>query len=210
MLPSLDLRASVATVDAERRTAELIFTTGAAVERVEWYSGKRYLEVLSLDPKHVRLARLNSGAPLLDTHSRYSVHNIIGAVVPDSARVQKSGGVATVQFSRRPELEPIFQDVRDGIIRFVSVGYHVHKFLEGQGKDQQIPTRTAVDWEPFEVSMVAMPADPGAQVRAGAGVVGVTGWPCEIERQDVDDADRDRRYRWAQARADNLKGRTGR
>jgi hypothetical protein len=29
------------------------------------------------------------------------------------------------------------------------------------------PVRTAVDWEPYEISMVPMPADTGARVRTG-------------------------------------------
>jgi hypothetical protein len=45
----------------------------------------------------------------------------------------------------------------------VSVGYRVHKYEEARGKE--LPIRTAVDWEPYELSMVPIPADAGAKVR---------------------------------------------
>jgi hypothetical protein len=154
-------------VNKEARTVDLIFSTGAAVDRMDWYSGKRYREVLSMDPAHVRLDRLNAGAPLLDAHSAYSVGDVLGAVEPDSARIENKQGIATVRFSKRDSVEPIFGDVVDGIIRNVSVGYRVYKFVEDTPKDGGIPTRTAIDWEPFEVSMVPMPADVGARVRSG-------------------------------------------
>ncbi len=55
----------------------------------------------------------------------------------------------------------------DEIIRSVSVGYQVYAFEEKTGAEGAIPTRTATDWEPYEVSMVPMPADIGAKVRDG-------------------------------------------
>lgn len=179
---------------------ELIFSTGASVDRMDYWSGKRYIEKLSMDPAHVRLDRLNAGAPLLDAHSSYSVSDILGAVQPDSARIEKGKGVATVRFSQREAVAPIFTDVVDGIIRNVSVGYRVYKFVEDSPKDGGTPTRTAIDWEPYEVSMVPMPADVGARVRNGDKSDTNA---CVIVRGTVSttDADRLRRLRLAQARA---------
>ena len=48
----------------------------------------------------------------------------------------------------------------------MSVGYRVHEYNEKTGKDGALPIRTAVDWEPYEISVVPMGADPGAQLRA--------------------------------------------
>lgn len=164
-VPPLSVRASVATVDEEARTVELIFSTGAAVDRFDWMSGQRYVEKLSLNPKHVRTERLNAGAPLLNAHSAYSLSDQIGVVESGTVRITGTEGRATVRFSKRADVEPIFRDVTDGIIRSVSVGYRVHKFEEEKGKGE-VPVRTAVDWEPYEISMVPMPADTGARVRA--------------------------------------------
>jgi hypothetical protein len=166
-LPPFSIRAAVGTVDPETRTVALTFSTGAPVERMDWWTGKRYIEKLSLKPGHVRLDRLNAGGPLLDTHSSYSIADQIGVVVPGSAAVDGKVASATVRFSKRDAVDPIFQDVRDGIVRNVSVGYLIHKFQEDEGGDNKLPVRTAIDWEPFEISMVPMPADAGAQVRSG-------------------------------------------
>jgi hypothetical protein len=74
------VRAALGAINEEARTVDLTFSTGAGVLRTDWYSGKQYLEVLSMDPAHVRLDRLNAGAPLLDSHSAWSVGDVLGVV----------------------------------------------------------------------------------------------------------------------------------
>jgi hypothetical protein len=183
-LPALAVRADVEpkSLNDEARTVELIFTTGAAVLRRDWWTGQAYYEKLSLDPDHVRLKRLNAGAPLLDTHSGWSLASQLGVVEDGTAVVNGKRGVATVRFSKRDEVQPIWQDVKDRIIRNVSVGYAVYEYDETPGKKGDYPTRTAVDWEPFEVSLVPMPADAGAQTRAGkpADSKDLKTYPCRI------------------------------
>jgi phage major head subunit gpT-like protein len=164
-VPPLSLRAEVSSFNEEQRTVDLIFSTGAPVERFDWMSGKRYLEVLSMEPKAIRLERMNSGAPLLDSHSAWSVTDQLGAVVPGTARIEKGHALATVKFSARAAVAGVLQDVKDQIIRSVSVGYRVRAFVEDTSKDGVIPTRTATDWEPYEISLVSMPADNGAKIR---------------------------------------------
>ena len=137
-LPSLLLRASVKTANEQRRTVELVFSTGAAVARLD-STGQRYLEVLSLQPRHVRLERLNAGAPLLDAHQATRIENVIGSVEPGSARVDGSRGFATVRFSKRPEVQPIWQDVREGILSAVSVGYRIYRMEEAAGRRRGTP-----------------------------------------------------------------------
>jgi len=163
-MPALDLRASVGAVHTDR-TVDLTFSTGADVLRMDGM-GTRYFERLSLQPKHVRLDRLNSGAPLLNAHSAAFLGDVIGVVLDNSATVDGRVGVAKVRFSRRPDVEPIFSDVKDKIIQNVSVGYRVHKFEETAGTNGALPIRTAIDWEPFEISLVPMGADAGARVRS--------------------------------------------
>ena len=201
-VPPLDLRAAVRTVDDEARTVELTFSTGAGVERMDWMTGKRFIEKLSLDPAHIRLDRLNAGAPLLDAHSAYSVTSQLGTVVRGSATVVGKQARATVRFSKRASVNEIWQDVRDGIITNVSVGYRVHKFEETTGKDGAAPVRTAIDWEPFEISMVPMGADAGAKTRKGEQVntnVCVISSCCDAV--SVADADRNRSLELELARA---------
>jgi len=199
-LPPLSIRADVGTVDAEKRTVDLIFSTGAAVVRSDFWSGKQYREVLSMEPAHVRLARLNAGAPLLDAHSAWSIADVLGTVESGTARIEKGHGLATVRFATGdPDVDRVWNKVQQGIVRSVSVGYRVYKFQEDTPKDGGIPTRTAIDWEPFEISMVPMPADTGAKVRNGDKT---NTNACVIVRSHhLTDADRMRRFRLALARA---------
>lgn len=200
----LDRRAAVGTIDAEKRTTELVFSTAAGgdVLRYDWDTGQKFWERLSLDPAHVRLDRLNHGAPLLNAHSAYALADIIGVVEDDSVKLLKGEARATVRFSKRADIEPIFQDVRDGIIRNVSVGYRVHRMEEQpKGKDGY-PVRLATDWEPYEISMVPMGADSGARVRKSSDVEtnACVVVPCIMPRSLVSDADRARRLRLAAVR----------
>ena len=149
------------TLNVEDRTVEVVWTTGARRKRASW-SGGDYFEELSLAPGHVRLDRLNNGAPLLDTHDSLGLRNVMGVV--ERAWLNGSEGRALVRFSRRDAVEPIFQDVRDGILRNISVGYKTHR--TERDETGQLPVERAVDWEPYELSLVPIPADAGAQVRS--------------------------------------------
>lgn len=192
----LDLRADVGEVNEESRTVELTFTTGADVVRFDWATGKRFIERLSMDPKHIRMDRLRSGAPLLNSHSAYTLAHQIGVV--ERADIEGKKGTATVRFSKRDDVEPFYRDVIDKIIRNVSVGYRVHRFEETQGKNE-MPVRTATDWEPYEISMVLMGVDAGAQVRSSKDIPTN---PCVvvIDGLRITDADRLRSLRLALAR----------
>lgn len=166
-LPSLSVRVGIQSINEEDRTVDVVLSTGAEVERMDFWTGKRYVERLSLDPKHVRIDRLNAGAPLLDSHSTYSVADQLGAVVPGSVTLAKGEMRARVRFSRREAVEGIWQDVRDGLVNGLSIGYRVRKYEEVEGKGNALPVRTATDWEVYEASMVSVPADAGAKVRDG-------------------------------------------
>ena len=65
-LPALRRAAELApnSADAEGRTIDVVWSTGARVRRVPFF-GEPYDEDLSLEADHVRLDRLNAGAPFL-------------------------------------------------------------------------------------------------------------------------------------------------
>lgn len=149
------------TVNVDERTVDVVWTTGAQVKRSDWARGD-YIEELSLAPDAVRLDRLNRGAPLLDSHENFSLRSVLGVV--ERAWLSGDEGRATVRFSKRAEVEPIFQDVRDGILRNISVGYRKHK--TERDESGVTPVERAVDWEPYELSLVPIPADAAAQVRS--------------------------------------------
>ena len=171
-----DVRLQAETIDAEARTVEVVWSTGATVRRRDLWTGKRYDEMLSLDPRHVDLSRLNGGAPLLNTHGAFDLVNVIGVV--ERAWITKGSdgheGRARVRFSARDGIEPLWQDVRGGIIRNVSVGYVVRAY-EVSEQDGEVPVWRAVDWQPVELSAVPVGADGGAGFRQGQGLT-----PCRL------------------------------
>lgn len=152
--------------DADSNTIEIIWTTGATVRRVCWLDGEEYDEVLSLAPGAVRLERLNAGAPFVDTHATYSLSNIIGSVVPETARIEDGRGIATVLLSRAPGVADTVQKIREGVIRNTSVGYWTHRIEKTEPDDTRVARWEVVDWEPLEISAVPVGADPGSQIRS--------------------------------------------
>ncbi|WP_242504530.1 prohead protease/major capsid protein fusion protein [Pseudomonas songnenensis] len=163
--PMLSLRAAVrpGSVDIENRTAELTWTTGAKGRRWSWDVGS-YMEELEVSEKAVRLERLNNGAPLLNAHSAYDLDDVIGVV--ERAWIEGNEGKALVRFSQREEADAIFRDVKDGILRNISVGYAVHRYEVAEEEDDKLPTYIARDWEPMELSLVPIGFDDGAKIRS--------------------------------------------
>lgn len=149
--------------NADDNTIECVWTAGATVRRMSWSDGV-YDEELIVSPNAVRLGRMNGGAPLLDTHSGYSVGDVLGAVVPGTARIEAGKGLARVRLSTAPGDADKVQKIRDGIIRNVSTGYVRHQ-IEKIEKEGATPLWRVVDWEPYEISAVPIPADAGAQFR---------------------------------------------
>ena len=155
----------LAAEDAEDRRFKLKWYTGATVTRYSWDEGS-YKLTLSMEPKHIRMGRLTSGkAPLLNSHSSFDLSNVIGVV--ESA---DTDGNAIARMSPRAEVTPIWEDVRAGIIRNASVGAHIHKLQDVSRKDKEgnVLERAylATDWEPMEVSLVPIGADPKAGLSA--------------------------------------------
>ncbi|MCW3477358.1 phage major capsid protein [Limobrevibacterium gyesilva] len=162
------IRASFApeTWNPETRTVDVVWSTGAAVQRRDYWTGKSWTEKLDVSAAAVDLGRLNAGAPLLNTHSSWDLSDIVGVVVDGSATVSGGVGRAQVRFSERDEVAGIVADVAAGIIRNISVGYTVQKWTIAEATADSPEIRTASAWTPYEISLVPIPADAGAQVRA--------------------------------------------
>lgn len=146
-----------ASINADSRTVDVVFSTETAqVER--WFG----VEILDHSPKSVRMQRLQNAAPLLLDHNS---REQIGVV--ESAKLEGRAGTATVRFSKSARADEIFQDVKDGIRSKISVGYRVHSLvLESSDTKRGVDTYRVNDWEPFEVSLVSIPADDSAGVRS--------------------------------------------
>lgn len=151
--------------DEADNSVEVVWTTGASVRRHSPTIGP-FDEELIVTPEAVRLDRLNAGAPFLNTHSDWSLEDVIGSVVPGTARIEGGKGLARVRLSRAPSDANNVLKIREGIIRSVSVGYIIHR-AERIVRGDEVPIVRALAWEPLELSAVPIPADPGAGVRSG-------------------------------------------
>ncbi len=156
-------------------TYRVLWTTGAVVRRFDWDTGQPYDEELQVDAASVRLERLNSGtAPVLDAHSAYSVDDVKGVVKEGSASLADGNGYAVIRLDMGPENQGVIRKVEAGIIRNISIGYRVYRYEVTQ-REGQVPLYRAMDWEPYEISLVPIGADAGAGIRSAP----VT-YPCEI------------------------------
>jgi HK97 family phage major capsid protein len=113
-------------------------------------------EVLSHAESAVDLGRMNDGAPLLWNHDPDRQIGVVERAWVDG----KKRGMVRVRFSRSAFAEEKLQDVRDGILRNVSVGYRINDaavIRDGEGI-------IATSWTPYEVSMTPVPADASVGV----------------------------------------------
>ena len=108
------------------------------------------MEVLSHDDGAMDLDRLNNSAPLLFNHDP---NKVIGVVERAYVDKKKKKGYSRVRFSKNSFAEEVRQDVKDGILRNVSTGYVINDMEE---RDNDF---LATNWQPYEVSIVATPAD---------------------------------------------------
>lgn len=138
-------------VDEENRTVSLSFSSD------EPYDRYFYSEILSHDKKAILLDRLNDGGALLSDHDW---QRQIGVVVAGTAKTDGHVARCDVKFSTRQAAEDEYQDVIAGIRTKVSVGYTINKYEY----DEKEETLTATEWEPLEISLVAIPADTSVGV----------------------------------------------
>ena len=148
-----DFALEVREVEKEDRTLEFPFSSETGVAR---YFGN---EVLEHTKRSADLTRLNDGAPVLWNHNP---DQVIGVVERAWIDEKKKRGYASVRFSEEDFAASKFRDIKDGIIRNISFGY-VIKEMEQRGDDY-----VASSWEAYEISAVAIPADPSIGVNRSA------------------------------------------
>lgn len=140
--------------DDNERQVQLSFSSEEPYER--WYG----TEILSHKDGAVDLSRLNEIGCVLFNHDR---DQVIARI--DKAWIENGRGEALVTFDEDDESEKIFQKVKSGTLKGVSVGYTVDSWEEvNAGKvssDGKFtgPCSIALKWMPHEISIVSIPAD---------------------------------------------------
>ncbi|MGZ8246227.1 prohead protease/major capsid protein fusion protein [Methylomagnum sp.] len=129
--------------DPETRTAPAVISTENPVDHGD------FVEILVHTPAAIDLSR--APLPVIEVHDRQKV-NI--AIVEN---LQISGGKlrGIVRFGESARAIELFKDVAAGIVRGLSVGYRwiTHEF------DETTSTVTVTKWQPYETSIVSVPAD---------------------------------------------------
>ena len=154
------------SINEEARTAELSFSSEAPYER---YFGN---EILSHDPGAIDLERLTEVGVLLFAHGRDANYGRMPIGVIQKVWVDESQrkARALVQFDDDEDSDKVFQKVKKGVIKGVSVGYAVSSWEEVKaGKTSANgrhtgPAYVALKWQPFEISIEPTPADPSVGV----------------------------------------------
>ena len=152
-------------VDTDSRTVELSFSSETPYGR--WFGD----EILCHDEECINLERFNNGlGTVLFNHDRDAV---VGHI--DKVWLEDNRGKALVRFDTDEQSETIFQKVQSGTLQGVSVGYAINRYEVLEDEDTKStngrfngPAYVVTDWEPLEISIVSVPADPTVGVGRSA------------------------------------------
>lgn len=152
-------------VDTDSRTVELSFSSETPYGR--WFGD----EILCHDEECINLERFKNGlGTVLFNHDRDAV---VGHV--EKVWLEDNRGKALARFDTDEQSETIFQKVQSGTLQGVSVGYAIYRYEVLEDEDTKStngrfngPAYVVTDWEPLEISIVSVPADPTVGVGRSA------------------------------------------
>jgi len=160
------IEAQIRAVDENSRTVELSFSSETPYER--WFGS----EILSHDEGAVDLTRLLEVGTVLFAHGRDPNLGRMPIAKIEKAWIdaEERKGKALITFDDDEDSDRVFQKVKKGLIKGVSVGYSVNSWEEvvagkksANGKFTG-PAYIAIKWEPLEISIEPTPADPSVGV----------------------------------------------
>lgn len=164
-----------ASLSEANRNVRCTLTTEDAVAVFDWQSGRVVLETLIVSG-----ATFDDQTPLLRDHNHYNVDAILGSITEVKAVNDTLDGLLTFGEDLDPDAEKIWRRVKQGHLRRVSVGYEYSRAdyvtipagetQTVQGRSFTAPKerdlRVVFRWFLREVSVVVIPADKRAQMRA--------------------------------------------
>ena len=148
-------KASIRALEGEGNERKFELSFSSEEPYVRWFGP----EILSHADGAVDLTRLNEIGVLLFNHD---TDKVIGRV--DRAWIENKRGKAEVTFDADSEADLIYQKVKSGTLKGVSVRYSVDSWEEvAAGKVSADgftgPCDIARKWTPLEISVVSVPAD---------------------------------------------------
>ncbi|MBT9097512.1 HK97 family phage prohead protease [Methylovulum psychrotolerans] len=97
-----------------------------------------------------------------------------------------------MRFSDNEDVQPIYNNVKKGILRNISVGYVINTLKESPETRDGLTVYIATDWTPMEISIVPIPADIGAQIRSADQRYPVTIINQETKPMEIPDGEENR------------------
>ncbi len=146
------------------RTVSAVISSEYPVKR---YNGN---EILVHEPGAVDLSR--APLPLIVAHDDRSLP--VGIVEDLAIQDRELHGM--LRFSKSQDA--VWQDVQDGILRSLSVGYITQRQEEPKNGEYRV-----TKWQPFECSLVAAPADINANIKRNM----------EAKKMDINDLKKERK-----------------
>lgn len=129
--------------------------------RYSWENDEFYYQVLRTGKENIVSNRLDSGLPLFDNHPwDNSAGNTLG--ITTSYNFAETGIITRVKFGARAD-ESLRKDVKNGIVKTVSIEGDVHKYSI-ERTTGQVPVYYAELWEPTSLSFAPVPNDISAQI----------------------------------------------
>jgi hypothetical protein len=167
-IPVLLQASRIGTLDEAARTVDVIFSTGARVMHpMPGSPGMKVMTQAVVTPEAAMLDTLNSGAPVLRDHDHWSTDSIIGCV--EQAWIEKGVAMARLRISAAAGVADDWTKISEGVAVQWSMSFRTHAVEivpdpERPGEDLWLLTR----WEPVEISLVPIGADPGAKTQGAA------------------------------------------
>lgn len=152
---------AVREINEDERRVRVSFSSEQPVNR--WYGQ----EILCHDAGCMDLTRLTEIGVSLWNHNR---DKVIGRIENAVCNDTEKRAYCDIIFDDDEESEKIYQKVRSGTLKGVSVGYRVDAWEEvrvgGVSSNGRFngPCEVAVKWAPYEVSIVSVPADDSVGV----------------------------------------------
>ncbi len=141
---------------AESRLVTVTFSSEQPVLRTNIFEAP-WVEVLGHEAEEVDLARFQDGAAVLYNHDARDPASRLGVV--ERAWIEGGRGYAEIRISNRAEVDGIWRDIEDGVLRNISVGYRIYERVLQEKKQDEPNVYRVTQWEPVELSLVNIPAD---------------------------------------------------
>ena len=157
-----------ASINEAERSVEVVGATETPVATYDWDLGQMVDEILLMSGCRMPTT---GQMVLLDTHSRSDTASVIGSY--RGLRIDGGQLLGRAVFTSQPEGEGPFVKLREGHLTDFSIGYRVNaytrveagKMAVVEGRNITGPALVATDWEPKELSICPIGADPNAKAR---------------------------------------------